>query len=973
MIGKINKVLILFAVALVFVGSAFAQPSSPDYAACPNQTVQGNITWNNVGTTNYTVYPPPGSNPAAFFTVNGSNPFVFSHVGSSPAGSQTVVTYTVVGNGISGAGPVTGSFQFNLTVTPPAALNLTNTVYYCPGQTATIIAPSGGNYYNISSPCFNANNLAFPTINIPNLTAAHNCTYLVTSVGACTATGITTISVAPNTPITVSSTSNICEGGSALLTATLGGASNYQWVDQNQTFLANTPNYAINNAIPNQQGNYTVTVDFPHPSNAAVLCPRSAVVTLSVVPTSPISIATSPGTVVCQNGKISFNALTSLMPNGWTWSGPQSFAASVGNPTINPATPLNSGTYSVTALFTNNVITCSTSAAVTVSVVTVTSPIITMPASVCQSVTVNMSATAPGALSFSWFGPNSFTDNNAVTTLQNAQPNASGVYYLTVKYGIGTTLCPATSSAQLNVVPVNSVSVIPPAHVCQPADGYLQSSAIGATQYMWYGPNAFISPGPNAYVYSPTTASSGIYTVVATFNGGNVTCYNSNTVALAVSSALNFTLAPRQQVCYNTPVSVSGPTGATSYTWTSSNGFTSNSKDLNFPVSQPKHTGTYTLSVSLGQCVTAATTTLSILTPMAFTIAPQSRTVCARDTTYFEAGMTGGSQVYAYTWIPATFLESNVGPKKICVPEATTYYNVVAYDVTCPNYTISSAFQVYVEHAPTPVLDLTKIEDCAPFEQLYDSHTKSLGGITTYDFGGTKKYQGDSIRIALKEPGTYNLTIFTKGKNGCGASFPVPYPLIVDPRANPSILTEPTTPSTIDEITFIPSVQNGNVVDYYWMFKGGYPTVIDTAIKQVPGWDTSNVKNPVRKYDLPGKFQAMLVTTTDKGCIDTVAKVLNVIDNFKVFIPNTFSPNGDGLNDEYIIKGSGMKLENFSMQLLDRWGNELFFTKDINEGWDGKLKNGNDAKVDTYLYRIKVVGMNADGRREFTGFFNLIR
>jgi len=109
-----------------------------------------------------------------------------------------------------------------------------------------------------------------------------------------------------------------------------------------------------------------------------------------------------------------------------------------------------------------------------------------------------------------------------------------------------------------------------------------------------------------------------------------------------------------------------------------------------------------------------------------------------------------------------------------------------------------------------------------------------------------------------------------------------------------------------------------------------------------------------------------------QGCTDTKEKFMRVIDDFVVFIPNTFTPNGDGLNDFFQVMGSGMKIESFSMELSDRWGNLVYFTKDITAGWDGKV-NGKEAENGVYIYKLKIVGMNGEGRKEFIGYFTILR
>jgi hypothetical protein len=266
-----------------------------------------------------------------------------------------------------------------------------------------------------------------------------------------------------------------------------------------------------------------------------------------------------------------------------------------------------------------------------------------------------------------------------------------------------------------------------------------------------------------------------IYTVTAYFGGGNITCSNTNTVQVVVNPVLNFTLIPRQQVCYNTQITVPGPSGATSYTWTSSTGFMSNDKDLLLQSVQPKNTGSYTLSISLGPCVTRSETYLDVLDPISFTLTPIDKTICKGDTIVLEAGVTGGSQNYAYVWNPSLYLDSPNGPKKTVVPGTSVLYNLIVHDIACPNFTLGQSADIKVGQPPQPDLQLSTNYGCAPLKLLYNSKIKPGSAIVTYDFGGILQVQRDSFYYSLPNPGTYTLNIHTKDRlTGCGGTWLYP-------------------------------------------------------------------------------------------------------------------------------------------------------------------------------------------------------
>ena len=88
-----------------------------------------------------------------------------------------------------------------------------------------------------------------------------------------------------------------------------------------------------------------------------------------------------------------------------------------------------------------------------------------------------------------------------------------------------------------------------------------------------------------------------------------------------------------------------------------------------------------------------------------------------------------------------------------------------------------------------------------------------------------------------------------------------------------------------------------------------------------------------------------------------------------IFIPNAFTPNGDGANDIFISKSRFVK--SLEMTVFNRWGEPVFKTTDIKTGWDGKV-NGTDAPVGSYAYTITLQGNKGESSTE-RGTISLIR
>lgn len=115
--------------------------------------------------------------------------------------------------------------------------------------------------------------------------------------------------------------------------------------------------------------------------------------------------------------------------------------------------------------------------------------------------------------------------------------------------------------------------------------------------------------------------------------------------------------------------------------------------------------------------------------------------------------------------------------------------------------------------------------------------------------------------------------------------------------------------------------------------------------------DTSNVENPNYRYLDPGVFNVILTTTAGTNCNDTASVSINV-DNTSIFIiPNVFSPDGDGMNEEFKI--TVQAIAEFECKIFNRWGKKVFEWNDVNSGW-----NGDGYPQGVYYYVIYAKGID---------------
>ncbi|MBT6834532.1 MAG: T9SS type B sorting domain-containing protein [Bacteroidetes bacterium] len=134
-------------------------------------------------------------------------------------------------------------------------------------------------------------------------------------------------------------------------------------------------------------------------------------------------------------------------------------------------------------------------------------------------------------------------------------------------------------------------------------------------------------------------------------------------------------------------------------------------------------------------------------------------------------------------------------------------------------------------------------------------------------------------------------------------------------------------------------------------------------------------KQPVAKFtDSLAKLKAAyycyrVVAYRNNDSLQSVSNVVCIPAVFRIYTPNSFTPNNDGINDIFLPKG--LFVSEYKLTIYNRWGEKLFESSDIKKGWDGSFK-GKTCPLGTYYYSIKAIGVNGEGK-ELNGSLTLLR
>ncbi len=142
---------------------------------------------------------------------------------------------------------------------------------------------------------------------------------------------------------------------------------------------------------------------------------------------------------------------------------------------------------------------------------------------------------------------------------------------------------------------------------------------------------------------------------------------------------------------------------------------------------------------------------------------------------------------------------------------------------------------------------------------------------------------------------------------------------------------------------------------------------------QFDRFGTSVKQNPEFVFPDTGLMRIRLIVTHPEGCKDSIVQFIDVKPVVTWFMPNAFTPNGDGTNDGFFGKGLVRGASNFTMSIWNRWGEMVFQTNDPNEPWSGRAQQtGGMSPAGVYVYTVSFVGPRGE-KFEYKGYATLVR
>jgi gliding motility-associated-like protein len=496
-----------------------------------------------------------------------------------------------------------------------------------------------------------------------------------------------------------------------------------------------------------------------------------------------------------------------------------------------------------------------------------------------------------------------------------------------------------------------AVAAIDSTSGCYPKSVTFFNGSIGADSYQWvYGTGTVSNTADlyhtiTYYNFGTTQATYNVTLNAITNNG----CQSQANLTINVSPPINAEFAFQQQGCSPLVVYFDNQSdGGYSYHWNFGDGDVSTQIEpehnfFNYGTTDTTYHVTLIIQNQFGCSDTTDANVVVYARPNAgFTATPDLQTWpdatvqignnSIGSSLNFEWNMGNGTTLYVAN--PNSYTYQTWGEYTI---------RLIASNGTCSDTT----FQSLTILPPAPVANFEgPAEGCAPLTVQFTSTSENVV-MSMWQFGDGGQANATNPVYTYWQPGTYTVTLTVTGYDGTTETITQEQIIHVYPSAVAAFTVTPNEVNVPDQPVYCLNLSS-NSSTYTWDFGDG---------------STSSEVNPLYYYTEEGVFDVTLIANNQYNCPDTMvvvdavhAKAGGLID-----FPNAFTPKPDGgnggiydamgfENDVFFPMHAGV--DEYVLQIFNKWGELLFESKDVNRGWDGYYR-GQLCKQDVYVWKVK--------------------
>lgn len=307
---------------------------------------------------------------------------------------------------------------------------------------------------------------------------------------------------------------------------------------------------------------------------------------------------------------------------------------------------------------------------------------------------------------------------------------------------------------------------------------------------------------------------------------------------------------------------------------------------------------------------------------------------CLANNHYSMAANGNYTPMAHYTW-SIDDVEQNQYSNSISTSFASPGMHRVAL-VVADNGCVSTPYKdsTNVFAMPVPYFGSEVITGCAPLNVQFNDSSFANGSIVGYkwDFQDGDGSNQSPVFTFEKE-GRYDITLTVTSAEGCTSTLTRENYIWVKPTP----VADFAVSNTIVDAIYDPYVAITNLSDaQYYLYSWG---------------DGQTTTSPYAShaYTTPGVYTITQVVKNGYGCKDTTSRTIESRPSQTLFLPTAFTPNNDHMNETFVAKG--LEVKNFNINIYNRWGQLVFSSNDMNNGWDGTYQ-GQMCQSGVFTYKI---------------------